>query len=108
MIRTPRLGVGGVLPPGEIDLAGQIRDAQHILVSLGGQAQHEVELHAAPPAGESGAAGLEQVLLPQVLVDGVPQPLGPRLRREGEASLPHPLEPLHQIHGEGVRPQGGQ
>ena len=100
--------VGGALPPGEVHLPGQIGNAQHVLVGLGGQAQHKIELYAVPPAGEGGAHRLEQVLLPQVLVDGVPQALSPRLWGKGQAALPDPLEPLHQVHGEGIRPHGGQ
>ena len=107
-MRTPRARLGVHSRQAEIDLAGQVGDAQHILIRLGGQAQHKVQLDPAPAAGKSCSDGLHQVLLPQVLIDGVPQALGARLRGEGQAALAHPLQPLHQPHGEGVRPKGGQ
>ncbi len=72
----PPLGVGGALLPRLVYLLGQLGDAQHILVGLGGQTQHEIELHAAPPAGEGGAAGAEDLLLRHILVDGVPAGAG--------------------------------
>ena len=104
----PAGAVGSALPPALVHLPGQISDAQHVLVGLGGQAQHEVELYAAPAAGEGGAAGLQQVLLPQILVDGVAQTLCARLRGKGQTALAHPLQALHEVHREGVRPQRGQ
>ena len=51
---------------------------------------------------------MQQVLLTEVLVDGVPQALGARFGGEGQPAPAHPLEPLHQAHGEGVGPQRGQ
>ena len=38
------------------DLIGQLRNADDVLVRLGRQAQHEIELHAVPPAGKRRAA----------------------------------------------------
>ena len=100
--------IGGTLPPGEIDLAGQVGNAKNVLVRLSGQSQHEVQLDAVPSPGKGGADGLHQVLLPQVFVDGVPQALRTRLRRKGQAAFTYPLQPFHQPHREGIRPKGGQ
>ena len=100
--------VGGVLPPGVDGVAGDLGDAQHVLVGLRGQAQHEVELHGVPAAGEGGPQALGERLLGDIFVDGVPQPLGAGLGGEGEPRLPALLQPLHQLHGEVVRPQGGE
>ena len=63
VMRTPRLLVLGALPPRVHDAGGQVRDAQHVLVRLGGQTQHEIELHGAAAAGKGRAAGLQQILL---------------------------------------------
>ena len=90
------------------DAGGHVGDPQHILVRLGGQSQHEVELHRAVTAGEGGAAALEQVLQRDILIDDVPQPLRTRLRREGQAGLAALGQTLHQVHGKVIRPQGRQ
>ena len=90
------------------DPGRQISDAQHVLVGFRGQAQHEIQLHGAVPPGEGRAAGLQQVLLGNVLVDHVPEPLGPGLRGEGQTGFAALGQPLHQAHGEIIRPQTGQ
>ena len=102
------VGVGGMGLAALDHLFGQVCDAQHVLVGLGGQTQHEVELYAGPATGKGGAAGLHQVLLGDVLVDGVPKPLGPCLGSKGQPAFAHRLHPLHQAHGKVVRPQRGQ
>ncbi len=105
--QAPALAAG-VFPPGVDGVLGHFRDAQHVLVRLRGQAQHEIQLYRVPAAGEGGLQALGQLLLGDVLVDGVPEALGAGFGGEGQPRLPPPLEPLHQLHGEVVRPEGGE
>ena len=99
--------IGGVLPPGQDDLVYQLGNAQHVLIGLRRQTQHKIELHAAPPPGEGLGAGGEDLFFCQVLVDHVPQPLGPRFRGKGQAALSDGLELFHQLPGEVVCPERG-
>src|SRR5665647_653136 len=69
-------------PPGLDDPLGQVGDLQHVLVGLGGQAAHEVQLHVAPAGGEGGSDGVDQVVLADRLVDHSANALGPGLGRE--------------------------
>ena len=98
----------GALPPCVHDPGGHVGNAQHILVRLRRQTQHEVQLHGAVPAGKGGAAALQQVVQRHVLIDHIPQALRTRLRRKGQAGLAALGQTLHQLHGEVVRPQGRQ
>ena len=100
------LFVDGVGFPSLNDLIDQFRNAQHILVRLRRQAQHEIELHAVPAPGKGLGAGGENLFLCQILIDNIPQPLGSRLRGEGQAGFADGLELFHQLPGEVVRPQG--
>ena len=97
-----------ILPPAVEHLIGHLRDAHDVLVCLRGQAQHVIELHAVPAALKGDAAGVQQILLGDVLVDGVSQPLASALHGKGQAAFSHLLQPLHDLHGEVVRPQGRQ
>ncbi len=90
------------------DVGGDIGDTEHILVRFGGKPEHEIEFDGAVAARERAAAGGEQILLGEILIDGVTQALRARLRRKGEAGLSPLLQPLHQRHGEIVRAQGRQ
>jgi len=90
------------------DTGCQISNAQHVLIGLRGQAQHEVQLHGVVAPGKGRAAGLKQILLGDIFIDDIPQPLGTGLRGEGQAALAALGQPLHQVHGEVVRPQTGQ
>ena len=93
------LFVAGVLAPRLQDLIDELCDAEHILVRFRGQAEHEVELHIVPAALKGDGAGIEDLLLRDILVDGVAQTLRPGLRREGQAALAHLLQPQHEIAG---------
>ena len=99
------LFVGGVRLPGLQNLEYQIRDAENVLVGLGGQAKHKVELDAVPAAGKGDLAGFQNVLLGHILIDRVAQALRAGLRREGQAGLSHRGELQHQIAGKVVRPK---
>ena len=102
------LFAGGVVPPGVDDLSHQVGNGQHVLVGLGGQAQHKVELDVVPPAGEGRGAGGENLLLGDVFIDGVPQALAAGLGGEGQAALADPLDLEHQLPGEIIGPQRRQ
>lgn len=92
-----------------VNLVGQVCNAQNIFVGLRGQTQHKIELDAAPASGKRSPAGVEQVLLRHILIDGIPQALGTGLRRKSQAALPSAaLQLFHKIHGKIIRPQGGK
>ena len=95
-------GLGAV-----VGALGQTRDALDVVVGLGGQPHHEIQLAAAPAGGESGIDGGEQVVLGDVLVDDVAQPLGAGLRRERETALLLAGHELGHLHPEGVQALGG-
>ena len=63
-------------------MAGHAGDAEHVLVGLAGQADHEVQLEPGEPALERGPHGLVELRLVHALVDRVAQRLGARLGRE--------------------------
>ena len=100
--------VDRALAPCVHDVRGDVRNAEHVLVRLGRKAEHKVELDRAVAARKRAAAGFEQVLFGQILVDGVAQALRAGLWREGKARLPALLQPLHQRHGEVVGAQRRQ
>ena len=100
--------VGGGLTPGVHHPGGHVGDAQHVLVGLRGQAQHEIQLHGAVTAGKGGVAALEQVVQGHIFINDITQTLGARLGGEGEAGFAALGQALHQRHGEVVRPQAGQ
>ena len=102
------LFVAGVLAPRLQDLIDELCDAEHILVRLRGQAEHEVELHIVPAALKGNGAGIEDLLLRDILIDGVAQALRTGLRRERQAALAHLLQPQHEIAGKIVRAQRRQ
>ena len=86
-------------------LIGQLRDAEHVLIRLCRQTEHEVELDAVPAALEGDAAGMEQVFLAHVFVDRIAQALRAGLRRKGQTALAHLLQTAHDVHRKIVRTQ---
>src|SRR5262249_46961125 len=77
-------------------LAGRLDDAADVFVFLRRKADHEVELHVVPAAGEDALGRVEQVLLGHVLVHDVAHALRAGLRRErepGRAHLAHAAPP---------------
>ncbi len=77
--------VPGGLPAGPDDVVGHLGDLEDVLVGLGGQAAHEVELDLAPALGVRGRGGADQVVLADHLVDDAAQPLRAALGRERQA-----------------------
>ena len=80
-------------------------DAGHVFHGLGGQTDHEVELHVVPLAAEHAPRALEDVLLAHVLVDDVAHPLRAGLGREGERGGAHLLEVVEHGLGQAVGAQ---
>ena len=105
VIFTPRFRVQA---PAVQHLIRHLRDAEDVLVRLGREAEHVIELDAVPAARKGDGAGVQQVLLGNVLVDAVAQALAPALYGEGQAALAYLLQALHDLHGEVVCPQRGQ
>ena len=96
------------LRPMRDDVAGELGDAEGVLVGLGGQAGEEVELHP-PPALRVGRLDRRvEVLLGDQLVDHLAHPPRAGLGREGEAAAAGPLELGGDADGEGVDPQARQ
>ncbi len=84
---------------------GQLEDRDHVLVSLAGQADHEIQLEVVPAPGGDLPGGVEQPRLGDPFVDPVAQPLGPRFRCEGEAARPTGAQVVEQ---RAVEPDGPQ
>ena len=74
--------------PSATQLAGQVGDAERVLVGLGGQAGEEVELHAGPALAVGRFDRAVQVLLGDELVDDGTKPPRARLRRERQTRTP--------------------
>ena len=104
---TAMLGRHGSLRP-IVGALHKARDALDVVVGLGGQTDHEVELAAAPSRLKRSVDGPEQVVLRHVLVDHVAQALRTRLGREGEATLLLPRDELGHVDAERVEALGRQ
>ena len=82
------LAVFGLIIP--IDhLLAELRDAGDVLVGLGRQADHEIQLHLGPAVVEGDRNGPLELVLQHVLVDDIAQALRAGFRRKGEAALSH-------------------
>ena len=79
------------------DLLPEPRDAHDILIRLGGRRVIKKQLHRRPAGAESLLDRAEDFLLRQVFVDGIPQPLRPRLGREGQAAAPQHIQASGEI-----------
>ncbi len=98
-----------ILPaPAAQRLRRELDDGAHVLVALGGQADHEVELHQVPAGFEDGVDGVEEILFGVALVDHPPHPFGGGLRRDGEAALAHALDLRGQVGAHRLGAQGRQ
>jgi hypothetical protein len=103
--RAPDVIAATDLTAGLDDLLGQLGDLEDVLVGLGRQAAHEVELDL-PPAGAIGRGdGVDQVVLGDHLVDDLADPLTAPFGGEGEAgSAAVAGELVGQVDVEGVDP----
>src|SRR5664280_3915385 len=103
-----RDGATDVTPAGDLstgldDPPGEVGDLKHVLVGLGGQAAHEVQLHL-PPAGRVGRGdGVDQVVLADHLVDDLANALRAALGRERQAgTAPAAGQLVGQVDVEGI------
>ena len=87
-------------------LAG-LDDAAHVVVLLGGQADHEVQLDPVPPALEDLAGRLLDVGLGDVLVHHVAHALSAGLGREGQPGDPGLGQLVEDLVGQAVGAQAG-
>ena len=85
----PTLTVTDAVVPvglGQLDAAaGQLDDAERVLVGLGGEPGEEVELHPPPALAERRVDRGVEVFLGDELVDDLAHPPGAGLGGEGEA-----------------------
>ena len=86
-----------VLPPAVQNTPRHVRDADNVLIRLGGQAQHIVELDRVPSTGKGNGAGVQQILFRDVFVDRVAQTLTSALYSEGQAAFSHLLHLIHEV-----------
>jgi hypothetical protein len=95
--------------PAAITFLARSAIGEHVLVGLGRQPAHEVQLHL-PPAGRVGGRdGADQVLLGDHLVDHLAHPLGAALGRERQArALAVAGQLVGQVDVEGVDAGGRQ
>ena len=98
----------GVLAPDLDAVAGQLGDAERVLVGLGGQPGEEVELHPPPALAEGRLDRAVEVFLADELVDDLAHAPGAGLGGEGEAGAARLLDLGGDADGEGVDPQAGQ
>src|SRR4051794_38124891 len=77
--RAPDVLAAAGLPAGADDLDREVGDLQHVLVGLGRQTAHEVELHLLPAVGVGGGDGADEVVLGHRLVDHPADPLAAAL-----------------------------
>ena len=86
-----------------------VGDLEDVLVRLGRQAAHEVQLHLAPAVAVRGGDGPDQVLLRDHLVDDLAHALGAALGREGQAGAAAVAGQLvRQVDVEGVHAGRGE
>ncbi len=62
----------------------QVRDLQHVLVGLGGEAAHEIELHLTPAGGVGRGHRVDEVVLGDHLVDDLADALAATFGRKRE------------------------
>ena len=74
------------------DAAGEGDDASQVVLGLGRETEHEVQLETPPPEPEDELGGLDELVLAVLLLDHVAEALRPGLGCERESRLPHPLD----------------
>ena len=97
--------VGRVFLPCLNDLIHKIGNSENILICFRRQTQHEIELDVTPATLKGLGAGIQDLILGQILVDYIPQTLSTGFRRKGKAALADGLKLFHQFPGEIIRPQ---
>src|ERR1035437_5181279 len=100
---APDVTLTGDPSPGLDHPLGEVGDLEHVIIGLGGQTAHEVELHLTPAGRVGRGDGVDQVVLADHLVDDLADALGATLgseRQAGTASAPGQL--VGQVNVEGV------
>ena len=97
----------GEAVPDAARLPPHVGDAQHIVVLLGRETDHEVQLRPVPAAREHPPAGLVDVLFADILVHDIAHPLRAGFGGEGEAGGLHLRDVVEHFLGEAVRAQAG-
>ena len=97
-----------VLPADAHDLAGEVRDAERVVVHLGRDADEEVELHPLPTLRVGALDRREQVVVGDQLVDHLADPPRAALGCEREPGAAHLLDLAGDPDGERVDPQRRQ
>ena len=97
-----------VQPPCVQHLICKLSYAKDILIGLGRQAKHEVELNRIPAALERKAACVQQIFLGDVFVYSVAQALASGLGRKRQSAFARFLYAVHNVHGEVVSSQRRQ
>ena len=101
--RAPDVLASRGLATGLDDVHGHVLDPQDVLVGLGGQPTHEVQLHLTPSVAEGRGHGVDEVLLGDLLVDDPAHPFRAALGSEGEpGSASVARELVGQVDVEGV------
>ena len=90
------------------DLAGELGDAERVVVGLGGHAGEEVELHPLPALRVRAVDRGVEVVVGDELVDHLPDPPRAALGREREPGAAHLLDLAGDADGERVDPQRRQ
>ena len=89
-------------------LGGQISNAIQVLRGLRRQAEHEIQLHAAPSACKRIAYGAHQIFFGNALVNHVAESLRTCLHRIGQAGFAHLLRLLQRLFQFTVQTQARQ
>ncbi len=91
------------------DLRRHVGDLEDVVVGLGRQAAHEVQLHLAPAVAVGGGDGADQVVFRDHLVDDLADALRAALGGEGQAGAAAVAGQLvGQVDVEGVHAGGGE
>jgi len=85
----------------------QIRDGKHVVVFFKGKPDHEIQLEGRPPGSEGLGHCSRHVLIGDVLVDHISQPLATGLRSQGQGRTGGRYQ-AGQPHRRAVHPQRRQ
>src|SRR5699024_742331 len=77
----------------------------HVLLGLGREYEHEVELYFCPSALKSLSRSVEDIFFCQPFVDHLAHPLGSCLRSKCKTALPDILHSAHDIQRKCIDPQ---
>ena len=96
------------IPAALLQRAAGVGDAEHVVVALAGQADHEIELDLAIAGLHRRADAAQQFLVAEALVDDVAQALGAGFGGEGEPRLAGTAEDMGDVGVEAIDPLARQ